>query len=199
MRRSSRTSCAGVLQSLQVLVSDDRRALAASWSSCRRWYRRRRSRSARPGSEPVRMSCSFGVSPRPLTVSPFFGQRRLLVDVVWSGVEVAHALRHHHALCVLPTDPCRCGCARPRPRRLRAVSCSGTRASSSPLRPPPWRARAMRIRALQPARSAPLPCLRSSRRTVMLCLLSLRRGCHASCRQDHGTKMFAAEILEKLI
>ena len=47
-------------------MSDHRRPVAAGWSSPRRSARRR----CRPGSEPVRMSCRFGSSPRPLTTAP---------------------------------------------------------------------------------------------------------------------------------
>ena len=42
-----------------------------SWSSCRRSCPRPTANAVPSGCVPVRMSCSFGVSPRPLTTAPF--------------------------------------------------------------------------------------------------------------------------------
>src|SRR5215831_2004541 len=54
------------------------------------------------GSEPVRMSCIFTLSPRPLTISPFSVRAVSLVRLACSELQVFHALAHDHALGVLP-------------------------------------------------------------------------------------------------
>jgi hypothetical protein len=69
------------------------------------------------------LSRTFTLSARPLTISPFFGQSRVLGYVDVLAVEVLHALgRHHSALCPGPL-PMLCGCPRHRPGLL----CSGMR------------------------------------------------------------------------
>jgi hypothetical protein len=73
------------------------------------------------------LSRTFTLSARPLTISPFFGQSRVLGYVDVLAVEVLHALgRHHSALCPGPL-PMLCGCPRHRPGLL----CSGMRGNQS--------------------------------------------------------------------
>jgi hypothetical protein len=59
-------------------------------------------RTARAGLCQV-LSRIFTLSARPLTISPFFGQSRVLGYVDVLSVEVLHALRRHHsALWIVP-------------------------------------------------------------------------------------------------
>ena len=56
------------------------------------------------GCEPVRMSCRFGVSPRPLTTSPFSVSAVSLVEVV-VAVQLVDVLRDHLALALCQGPP----------------------------------------------------------------------------------------------
>ena len=60
-----------VVEAGAVAVADASPRRRRSWSSCRRSCRRWPAIAVPSGCEPVRMSCMFGVSPRPLTTSPF--------------------------------------------------------------------------------------------------------------------------------
>src|SRR5256885_7051277 len=92
---------ARVLQPLQVLVADDRRAFAALGPVAAGGIAARGREAAvriRAGQDVVLVRRTAPA----LAPLAFLGQGGLLVDIVVLGVQLAHALRHHHALGVAP-------------------------------------------------------------------------------------------------
>ena len=79
-----------------------RASLRRSRSSCCRSLSSPAGKAVPSCCVPVRMSCWFGSSPRPLTVVAVLVERRLLVDLVRLGVELVDARRDLHALGVRP-------------------------------------------------------------------------------------------------
>jgi len=126
---------------------------------------RRPSRSARPGSEPVRISCSFGVSPRPLTISPFSSEAVCVLTLLCSECRslALFATTTPLAFC---HGPCQCGCAR------HALSPPGNAVLRYArqlvgLAPAAWRARAMRIGTLEPAEISAVALAHAGHEDVM--------------------------------
>ena len=124
-----------------VMMAEDRRARRRSWSSCRRWCRRLRSRIGQMDREPVRMSCIFTASPAPADGLTLLAQGGLLVVRL-----MASECRSSTSLA---TTTLLAFCQGPLPIRSRALTpgsppgalCSGRRANWSGSNRPLWRAR----------------------------------------------------------
>ena len=84
------------------MVADHRGALGAALRPVAAGRSSPPANAVPSGCEPVRMSCRFGVSPRPLTTLALLGQRGLLGEVVAAPCSSATFFGDHHALGVAP-------------------------------------------------------------------------------------------------
>src|SRR5882724_6040303 len=152
-----------------------------------------------PASEPVRMSCSFGVSPRPFTISPFSVKAVCLSRVLCPECRSS---------TLFPTTTPLAFCHGPLPMRLRASTpwsppgklvlryarqfvafapaalASAAQCASAPSSPP---------------RSAPLPVPVLVTKNVMFACCACARGDTPAPASATDPKIPAAAILENLI
>src|SRR5689334_20752373 len=101
VRGVPRLHVARVLQALQVVVADDRRAFGALGPVAAGGV------AAGGGVHALRVGAGEDVVRVRLVAAAvhllaLLGERVVLVDLVVAGMQVGHALRHHHALGVLP-------------------------------------------------------------------------------------------------
>ena len=111
--------------------------------------------------DPVRMSCMFGVSPRPLTAAPFSVSEFSLPSLVVVAVQVGDVLRPPARPWRCTRDRCRSGPSRSppagRPRQRAQVGAPGATAGARRRR----QRLAMRVGAARPPRLAPSPDARA--------------------------------------
>src|SRR6266480_1396228 len=175
----------GVLQSGQIMVADDRRAFAALCpvaacgvaARCREIPGRVRARQDIVHVHGIAATAHYLALLR---------QSGLLVDVVACGMQILHALGHHHALGVTPrafADALARVYARVAPRQCRAQVRAPVRALRADRL---GERKAMRIGALQATEIGTVAFAHTGPEERHVCLLSLHGTCYSCSDQDHG-------------